>query len=313
MEFKLEQFFRFFLILALLLDVQQLSANELLSPQCRPLEIDEHISQEEVAYSYGLLWKVSKENQSDNYVFGTIHVSDPEVLTLPPEVSAVINEIDQLVIEAVPDPDQVLDLMGMMFFKEKQKTLSQFIDDKLYMETRNILSRYSISRESINRIKPWAAFLTMNYPVNEGMPLDLYLLSLAKQQGASVTGLETMQEQGQIFNELPLHDQVQLLVDTVCHYEEIEKNFEIMKSLYINRDLKGLYTFSNKYISYNDPVYKNLMYELITRRNKNMVERMQSALNKGNSLIAIGALHLPGKDGVLALLVDQGYKVERVY
>jgi uncharacterized protein YbaP (TraB family) len=44
-----------------------------------------------------------------------------------------------------------------------------------------------------------------------------------------------------------------------------------------------------------------------------MAERMQEILNKGNAFIAIGALHLPGDEGVLNLLDGSGYIISRIY
>jgi len=44
-----------------------------------------------------------------------------------------------------------------------------------------------------------------------------------------------------------------------------------------------------------------------------MIDRMQSVLQEGGAFIAIGALHLPGDNGVLAGLSQQGYKLTAIY
>jgi uncharacterized protein YbaP (TraB family) len=51
----------------------------------------------------------------------------------------------------------------------------------------------------------------------------------------------------------------------------------------------------------------------ILDRNRRMVERMGRRLFEGNAFIAVGALHLPGEDGILRLLEQQGYAVTAVY
>ena len=43
-----------------------------------------------------------------------------------------------------------------------------------------------------------------------------------------------------------------------------------------------------------------------------MLERMLPSLQQGNSFVAIGALHLPGKQGLLAMLEQQGYTLTRL-
>jgi uncharacterized protein YbaP (TraB family) len=51
---------------------------------------------------------------------------------------------------------------------------------------------------------------------------------------------------------------------------------------------------------------------MIGARNHRMVERMTKSFD-GGAFVAIGALHLPGEDGVLALLEQRGYAIKRVY
>jgi len=44
-----------------------------------------------------------------------------------------------------------------------------------------------------------------------------------------------------------------------------------------------------------------------------MAQRMQSRLREGARFIAVGALHLPGEEGLLKLLSQQGYRLTPVY
>ena len=52
---------------------------------------------------------------------------------------------------------------------------------------------------------------------------------------------------------------------------------------------------------------------LLEDRNHRMVERMLPRFDEGGAFIAIGAAHLPGESGVLALLERRGYTVTRLY
>ena len=162
-------------------------------------------------------------------------------------------------------------------------------------------------------MKPWAAYLTMNYPPQSGSVLDLELMTRASMNGSDIRGLETMEEQGKIFDKLPVKTQVQLLTDTVCHYDVVKEDFKEMKKFYLNRDTAGLYNYTNRYSITDEAVYQDLINDLLTRRNHTMVDRMQEALNGGKAFIAIGALHLPGDEGVLNLLDGRGYNISRVY
>lgn len=286
-------------------------AKELISSQCEPLE--ENLSPvENVKHSQGMLWKIVKEGKETSYLFGTIHVSDTEITTLPDVVDKVLNNSDQFVMEAIPDMEQLMLFSQTMFFSDG-KLLSTFVDAPVYERTKEILASYQLGSDAVSVMKPWAAFLMMNYPPDQGEPLDMVLLSIAQQNGTAVAGLESLKEQGDIFSELNMEEQVKLLTDTVCHYETVEQDFEAMKSFYLKRDLAGLYQYAQRYSVSEKPVYKKLMKKLIEDRNNIMVSRMQTMLDKGNAFIAIGAMHLTGKEGVLALLEKQGYSVSAIY
>jgi uncharacterized protein YbaP (TraB family) len=279
---------------------------------CRALEIVSGDVDSPSKYADALLWKVTKGNTRASYIFGTIHVSDPKIVNLPQEVNSTLNNTDIFVMEALPVTDEALKLSQMMFFSDGS-TLKDFIDDELFEKTANILRDYAFPTEAVLVMKPWAAFLIMNYPAGEGMPLDLQLLQKAQQNGAEIHGLESLSEQGEIFSTMNFDTQVKFLLDTICHYDVVKSDFEKMKSLYLERDLKGLFIQSNQYSFSKEPIYKDLMKSLLVDRNHTMTERMQDILDKGNAFIAIGAMHLPGEEGVLSLLGKQGYKIHSIY
>jgi uncharacterized protein YbaP (TraB family) len=52
---------------------------------------------------------------------------------------------------------------------------------------------------------------------------------------------------------------------------------------------------------------------LLDTRNTRMIERMQPQLAEGGAFVAVGALHLPGENGILKHLEDRGYRLTRLY
>ncbi len=300
-----------YVLLLCFFNISNPNAEELISSQCEPLQ-ENHAQAEQIKHSQGLLWKISKAGAKISYLFGTIHVSDTEITTLPAPVSKALDESSQFAMEALPDMEQLTLFSQSMFFNDGT-LLSSLVDKPIYDNTKEILAAYRLGADAVSVMKPWAAFLLMNYPSDDGEPLDMVLLSLAKQNGSQVAGLETLKEQGALFSDLTIPEQVKLLTDTVCHYDLVEQDFYAMKALYLKRDLSGLYNYAQRFSMENKPVYKKLMKKLIQDRNHIMSERMQAFLKKGNAFIAIGAMHLAGKEGVLALLEKQGYSVSPVY
>lgn len=282
------------------------------APQCEPLNLVQGYASKSVKYGKGILWRISHPGVPDSYLFGTIHVADQRILDLPAPVSRALDQSHVFVMEALPDLEQAATLTSMMFFQDGSR-LDKLVAAQVYTRTVDILKDYMIPEQVVAIMKPWAAYLTMNYPPQSGTVLDLELMTRASNRGSEIKGLETMEEQGEIFNKLPVDTQVRLLTDTACHYDEVKSDFEEMKKFYLNRDTGGLYNYNNRYSMTDEAVYQGLMNNLLTRRNHTMADRMESILNKGNAFIAVGALHLPGDEGVLNLLNGRDYTISRIY
>lgn len=282
------------------------------APECRPVrEVEGEFTGSDL-FSRGLLWRINNGESESNYIFGTIHVADDRIVTLPEPVRTALYESKSFVMEVVPDLAQIMALSALMFFDDGT-SLNQFLSDALFRRTVEILSAYHLPEEAVTVMKPWAAFLTMSYPPDMRPVLDLQLLQHANEKGLQSHGLETLEEQGSIFNGLELEEQLRLLMDTVCHYDVISADFESLKKFYLERDLKGLYLFSQRHVFSDNSLYERLTRRLLTDRNQVMTERMLPHLEKGSAFVAIGAMHLPGSEGVLESLASRGYQVTRVY
>ncbi|HJP35659.1 MAG TPA: TraB/GumN family protein, partial [Gammaproteobacteria bacterium] len=155
-----------------------------------------------------------------------------------------------------------------------------------------------------------AAYTTLSLPPGKtAMPLDLLLLRVARQGGKEVFGLESIGEQVAVFDGLAISDQTELLEQAVCHYGEFQSEIEKMIGHYVSRDLSAMMRMSMRYRS---PLNDRFLDVVLWQRNRRMAERMLPHLQKGGAFIAVGALHLPGVDGVLDLLVKRGYDVQPI-
>lgn len=300
-----------FVFFSLLLSVQPW-AQSLIATECEPLRLSDEEDTPPVKYGQGVFWRLSRSGQNDSVILGTIHVSDERILQLPKAVSSALETSRTFVMEALPEQEQMAQFTAMMFYNDGTR-LDHMISATMFNRTVEILKGYRIPEQSVIAMKPWAAYLTMNYPTDLGMVLDLALMQQARTNGAELAGLETLQEQAIIFSDLAHEDQIQLLIDAVCHHDMLSEEFEMMKELYLQRNLGALYNYGNRYTVAQEPLYKRLMDRLLTRRNYTMVDRMLKVLENGEVFVAIGALHLPGEEGVLNLLSQHGYAIKRIY
>jgi uncharacterized protein YbaP (TraB family) len=140
------------------------------------------------------------------------------------------------------------------------------------------------------------------------------LYNQAAAAGKRVYGLETIAEQVGAMETMSIELQVAMLRDAVAQHHQLDQIIEQLINAYLRRDLKALETISYVVMQNGDDrVAAIFNTEVVDRRNYRMLERMQPRLREGNAFIAVGALHLPGDNGLLNLLRNKGYRVSPVY
>jgi uncharacterized protein YbaP (TraB family) len=267
----------------------------------------------EVKYTKGLLWKIEAPGTTTSYLFGTIHSEDKRVTALPGPVIKALDASNRFTMEAIIDGDGLVHMAEAMYFNDG-RTLEQVIGKKLYDESIKALAARGIPTHGVEKQKPWAVMMALSMPPPKtGEYLDFILQDRATRQNKPVSGLETIQEQVAVFDELPLPDQIALLKEAVQEQNTFEKDLEEMIEAYLARDIAALAEASEKHKPDNDRLYRSVMERLLTRRNTRMAERMGPILRDGGAFIAVGAAHLPGESGLLNLLAKAGYRVTPVY
>ena len=272
-----------------------------------------------VSFDSGLLWKISHPSAQDiapSHLFGTIHSEDPRVLQLPYKVRDAFDASSHFCMEVVFDARTSLTLAQSMVYRDGQE-LQSILGGMLFNKVAALMAGHGIPKPALMQMKPWAVFTTLSSPKKEtGVFLDIALSKQAKQQGKPVCGLETAEEQVAVFEAATTEDQVVLLRETVRQYPELPKQFAQLLDRYLARDLAGLVTLSEENIP-KDPevkrVYQTLLKRLLDQRNTRMRERMMAKLEVGRAFIAVGALHLPGENGLLHMLHGRGFTLEAVY
>ena len=148
------------------------------------------------------------------------------------------------------------------------------------------------------------------------MTLDQKLLALAREHGLRVLGLESIEEQISAFDKIPLKTQVELLRHALAHRDELAALLEPTIEAWLRRDLAGIHAGTDR-IGRRYPEmaehYRILFKTVVENRSAVMAHRLFMPLREGRAFVAVGANHLYGPDGNLALIERQGYRVERIY
>lgn len=264
---------------------------------------------------HGILWEISKPSKVPSYLFGTIHSEDSRVLELPRIVKRHFEYAESFSMEMLADEASTQIFSHAMFLPPEQ-SLRQLLTAKEYAQVLDATKSYHLPPDKLNQLKPWAVMALLNIPPQKtGIFLDIMLQEMARKQGKKLYGLETVQEQIEVFDSFTMSEQLVLLRETLENVDTLEDMFKLLHKLYLTRDLSGMLAFSEEQQadSEHPEIIAAFNKRLINDRNLRMLERMQPHLNEGNAFIAVGALHLAGKHGLLKLLEAQGYQVTALY
>lgn len=267
------------------------------------------------AAEQGMLWQITQPaTGKTSYLFGTIHSEDARVTTLAPAVQSAFERSSRYVMEIIPDQASLMAASQAMLL-EQSASLRALVGAPLFDKTARILGDMGVPAQAVDRFKPWAAMVIMSMPKAEtGQVLDLLLYSAAVQAGKAQAGLESAAEQLSVFDSLPLAEQTVLLEEAVALYPQMPHMLEQMHLAYIARDLAKLVALSDQYSSMGDArLASKINNALVDQRNQRMAARMDSYLREGGAFVAVGALHLPGEQGLLQLLRKRGYVVTALY
>ncbi|MGH6763366.1 MAG: TraB/GumN family protein [Phyllobacterium sp.] len=274
----------------------------------------------------GLLWKIEKDGVKPSWLFGTMHLTDPRVVNLTEQAETARDRADIVAIEAT----EILDQKAMVRTMAERPDLMMFTDsttlekllpaDRLGM-VKAALEERGIPLSSVQKMKPWMLLGMLALPSCElkrkkdGAPfLDLKLAEEAKAKGKTLEGLETIVEQLDAMASLPMQFHIDGLVETLALGQKMDDVIETMIVLYskgeISMILPLMRAVSPENTAFGDG-YATFEEAIVTARNRTMAERGSALVDKGNAFIAVGALHLPGENGLIELLRKRGYKVSR--
>lgn len=276
---------------------------------------------EALRFGQGLLWQVEREGKPVAQIFGTMHSADPDILALPPPVARAFRAAPSLSVEIILD-EGAMQRIGTAMRLPRGQRLQDFVPPDVFQKAAAAAEPLGLQPIQLSRLKPWAVALLISMtPPDETkpkgaarLPLDLWLMDTARKKRKPVYALETLAEQVNVFDALPTDDQVAHLRAAAIPYAEKRRLLAILKDAYLRRDLDAIFHLANHDERPGDrPTREKIEKRLLDDRNRRMVERMLPRFDEGGAFIAVGAAHLPGNVGVLALLERRGYTVSRLY
>lgn len=276
-----------------------------------------------------ILWRVEKAGTAPSYLFGTVHLTDERIHRLSPAVTAALGGARRLVLELDDlSPDAFTkqlanapQLVGLMLYTDGRR-LDRLLGGADYATVSDALSRAGVPPAAAATFRPWIVNLMLAVPECEQYRMRSGLLSLdarlakdTEQRGIKALGLETVASQLQALSAVPEPDQVEILKATARYYHRADDLIETMIQLYLRRELGALWPLQLELaekVGVRRDVYDSYERALLVTRNLHMRDSALPYLAEGEAFIAVGALHLPGRTGLVSLFREAGYTVTAV-
>lgn len=268
-------------------------------------------------YDHGRLWRVSRTGVADSYVLGTIHIADERVASIPPPVAEALARSRTLYMEVVPGPAPAEFMDGFEVLPDGAR-LEPLIGSAAYSLLHDELARQGMRDATIATLKPWAAMLRITQlpSVPGARSLDENLYAAARSRRMNTWSLESAEEQSYSFDAVPLDTQVALLEHILARRDLPLAESEAAIADWLGGDLGALARLPFR-AGQRFPAlrvhYERLVSHIIHDRTALLHHRLFFPLRSGRAFIAVGAAHLQGRLGLLAMLRRDGYRVTLVW
>ncbi|WP_299335550.1 TraB/GumN family protein [uncultured Psychroserpens sp.] len=259
-----------------------------------------------------LLWEISGNGLTEpSYLYGTIHMTCDA--SLDEDIKTALDKTTLLVLEIDMDEPGMQTAMMTGLYMQDGQTLKDLVSEEDYVTlSAFVKEQMGMPLDALGNVKPF--FISaMFYPKLLGCPVQSYeqaLMDVAHEQKEEVLGLETVEEQLNVFNKIPYKDQAaDLLRSAKDNLAYDKESFQKMLQLYDAEDIEGIDKMMKDDRNLTTTKHRDKMLD---NRNKNWIPKIEEFSKKQATFYGVGAGHLAGDNGVIKLLRKAGYTVKAV-
>lgn len=265
-----------------------------------------------------LLWKISGNGLSKpSWLYGTIHVIPKHELEFSDATMAALGRARRVTFEI--DMREMTNMRTQLSlitkaFMANGKTLRDLLPAEDYAFVRTKMDDMGLPPGMLERIKPMFLSTMLASEEEEGRPasgdrmtsVEMEIYRLVRRRKLESAGLESAQYQMAIFDSIPYDAQARMLVESLRNNEGGGDEFGQMIALYRAGDINAMQSM----IADEGSGMQQYEEILLQRRNRNWIPVMGRMMREKPTFFAVGAGHLGGPNGVIALLRREGYRVE---
>lgn len=263
-----------------------------------------------------LLYEISGGGlEKSSYLFGTHHMVPVETATKIEGVFRAFNDCSAVIGEFVDDNPEEMQRQILAASKMEESIFKLLTPEEKSLIDSALQAELGLTLANVQYMRPNVTALIYEMTVRErvlksqagDMAMDSYFQVAASELGKAVYGLETIDDQlKMLLRSIPVERQAEILVETIRNTNDIIKESAKLDSLYVKGDLDGLYDM----LIEAEDMTEAEKFLLVDERNRDWLPKIEEKIKQEACFIAVGALHLPGNDGLISLLRKAGYKVK---
>lgn len=263
------------------------------------------------------IWRI-QTGHSEITLFGSMHMLPANTAWLTPDIWHAARTSDVFVFEVPTDAEsrtaltRLVDAQGALPPGESLRAMLP-PDSQADFDAAMVAERMSAS--IADRQQPWLASLhltladTMNREFYPDAGIDYVLMNWAQRRGRQVRYLETVNDQLAMLVPDPSESAEQLRRFQIAlkNVGRTEKNLDPLFDAWMKGDVQTL----DSIITADFQDRPGARKRLLTDRNLDWAAKIkQMSREWRNFFIVVGAAHLTGPEGVVALLRKEGFKVD---
>ena len=261
-----------------------------------------------------LLWKIEGNGiPKGSYLFGTMHLIEKEYFIFPDKLEKLVKKSDQLVMElpGLPNQLEALKLVkleeGVTFFDfftpEQTDTILAWAKSELKMSEEKF-------RKTMGGMKPFVVVqsATQLQFIGKTESYEMTFEKLARENGIEIKGLETLEEQMSLFDDLTREQQAEMVMEGIRNSDKTMELTKTMQQVYNRQNVDSLYIL----IEEEGGTISEEQSEFLDKRNEKWIPKIEAMISEKKTFIAVGAGHLGGPNGVIRLLEKRGYTLTPV-
>jgi uncharacterized protein YbaP (TraB family) len=281
-------------------------------------------------FGRGNAWRATRGTQVVDIV-GTYHFDDPRHDLVMEQLRPQLDVASVVLVEAGPkEADQLKSDMATrpdLLFIMQGATLPELLPDADWRALSDAMAARGVPAMFAAKMRPWYATMMLSTPPcmmaelagGETRGLDMRIIERALERRIPIRALEPHDTAFKLFQTLPQDLQLEMIRMTLAMGDQSDNMMTTLTRAYFDEDARVTWEFG-RIAAYGMPGmtrdkvdrdYAILEEALMTQRNQNWIPVIEDAASRGRVFAAVGALHLSGEMGVLALLNRAGFRIER--